>query len=197
MHIKHHRTIYVMWSKFSKNACNFYHCGNRNDHLVADCPKAIEKEKGALEEKLEALKKKKNGKGLIGAWDQDISESKSDEEGNICFMAMENEVQSSPSNSFSLIDDNCDVDPSSMLIEMYDECKKVSKRNKDLKNKIQFLLDETSKLICENKSILEYLEVLKKEKECSNNDFQKLVLENKNLCEKVSYLKKCLIDYDL
>ncbi|KAI5667280.1 hypothetical protein M9H77_17133 [Catharanthus roseus] len=42
----------------------------------------------------------------------------------MCFMAMENEVQSSPSNSSSLIDDNCDVDPSFMLIEMYDECKK-------------------------------------------------------------------------
>ncbi|KAI5681091.1 hypothetical protein M9H77_02318 [Catharanthus roseus] len=40
------------------------------------------------------------------------------------FMAMENEVQSSPSNPSSLIDDNCDIDPSSMLIEMYDECKK-------------------------------------------------------------------------
>ncbi|KAI5678401.1 hypothetical protein M9H77_09351 [Catharanthus roseus] len=83
-------------------------------------------------------------------------------------------------HSFSLIDDNCDVDPSSMLIEMYDKCKK----------------DENSKLICENKSILESLEALKKEKECSNNDFQKLVLENKNLCEKVSSLEKCFIDYE-
>ncbi|KAI5678264.1 hypothetical protein M9H77_09214 [Catharanthus roseus] len=90
-------------------------------------------------------------------------------------MTMENEVQSSPSNFFNLIDDNCDVDPSSMLIEMY---------------------NENSKLICENKSILESLEVLKKEKECSNNDFQKLVLENKNLCEMVSSLEKCLIDYE-
>ncbi|KAI5664437.1 hypothetical protein M9H77_23760 [Catharanthus roseus] len=45
-------------------------------HLVADCPKAIEKEKGALEAKLETLKKKKKkkGKGLIGTWDQDSSE---------------------------------------------------------------------------------------------------------------------------
>ncbi|KAI5671740.1 hypothetical protein M9H77_12104 [Catharanthus roseus] len=67
----------------------------------------------------------------------------------------------------SLIDDNCDVDPSSMLIEIYDKCK------------------NNSKLI-----------FLKKEKECSNNDFQKLVLENKNLCEKVSSLEKCLIDYE-
>ncbi|KAI5676773.1 hypothetical protein M9H77_07723 [Catharanthus roseus] len=92
---------------------------NSTDHLVADCSKAIEKDKGALEEKLEALKKKKKGKGLIGALDQDTSES--DEKGNIYFMAMENEVQSSPSNSFSLIDDNCDDDPSPMLIEMEEE----------------------------------------------------------------------------
>ncbi|KAI5658540.1 hypothetical protein M9H77_27333 [Catharanthus roseus] len=47
---------------------------NSTDHLVADCLKAIEKEKGALEAKLEALKKKKKGKGLIGTWDQDSSE---------------------------------------------------------------------------------------------------------------------------
>ncbi|KAI5663880.1 hypothetical protein M9H77_23203 [Catharanthus roseus] len=134
------------------------------DHLVADCPKALEKEKGALEAKLEALKKKKKGKGLIGTWDQDSSENEEEEKANICFMALENEVQSSPPNSSSILDDDCDVDPSIMLIEMYDECKKVTKRNKDLKSKTQFLLDENSKLICENKAILESLEVLKKEK---------------------------------
>ncbi|KAI5662759.1 hypothetical protein M9H77_22082 [Catharanthus roseus] len=124
------------------------------EQLVADCPKAIEKEKRALEAKLEALKKKKKGKRLIGAWDQDLSESQGDEKASMCFMAMENEVQSSPSNSSSLIDDNCDDDPSFMLIEMYGEFKKVSKRNKYLKNKTQVLLDENSKLICENKSFL-------------------------------------------
>ncbi|KAI5649909.1 hypothetical protein M9H77_35914 [Catharanthus roseus] len=64
---------------------------NSTDHLVADCPKAIEKEKGALEAKLEVLKRKKKGKGLIGTWDQDSSEK--------------NEVQSSPFNSSNLIDD--------------------------------------------------------------------------------------------
>ncbi|KAI5667118.1 hypothetical protein M9H77_16971 [Catharanthus roseus] len=56
---------------------------------------------------------------------------------------------------------------------------------------------ENSRLICENKAILESLEVLKKEKECSNDEFQKLVLDNKNLCEKISFLEKCLIDYDV
>ncbi|KAI5680837.1 hypothetical protein M9H77_02064 [Catharanthus roseus] len=117
------------------------------EHLVADCPKAIEKEKGVLEAKFEASKKTKKGKGLIGAWYQDTSESEGDEKANMCFIAMENEVQSSLSNPFSLIDDNCDVDPSSLLIEMYDECKKVSKKNKDLKNQTQFLPDENSKLI--------------------------------------------------
>ncbi|KAI5682169.1 hypothetical protein M9H77_03397 [Catharanthus roseus] len=42
---------------------------NSTDHLVADCPKAIEKEKGALEAKHEELRRKKKGKGLIGTWD--------------------------------------------------------------------------------------------------------------------------------
>ncbi|KAI5663696.1 hypothetical protein M9H77_23019 [Catharanthus roseus] len=151
----------------------YFEC-NSTDHLVADCPKAIEKEKGALEAKLEALKKKKKGKGLIGTWDQDSSESEGEEKTNICFMALENKVQSSPSNSSNLIDNICEDDPCTMLIEMYGECEKVSKRNKELKNKNQFLLDENSKLICENKSLLESLEILKNEKECTNNDFQNL-----------------------
>ncbi|KAI5681469.1 hypothetical protein M9H77_02697 [Catharanthus roseus] len=100
---------------------------NSTDHLVADCPKAIEKEKGALEAKLEALKKKKKVNGLIGTWDQDSSESEGEEKANICFMTLENEVQSSPSNSSNLIDDICNDDPCTMLIEMYGECEKEHK----------------------------------------------------------------------
>ncbi|KAI5659232.1 hypothetical protein M9H77_28025 [Catharanthus roseus] len=100
---------------------------NSTDHLVADCPKAIEKEKGALEAKLEALKKKKKGKGLIGTWDQDSCENEEEEKANICFMALENEVQSSPPNSSNLIDDICDDDPCTMLIEMYGEYEKEHK----------------------------------------------------------------------
>ncbi|KAI5657957.1 hypothetical protein M9H77_26750 [Catharanthus roseus] len=53
----------------------------------------------------------------------------------MCFMAMENEVQSSPSNSSSLIDDICDDDPSSMPIEMYENkrlCEKASSLEKCL-----------------------------------------------------------------
>ncbi|KAI5678750.1 hypothetical protein M9H77_09700 [Catharanthus roseus] len=46
-------------SSISKARC--FEC-NSTDHLVADCPKAIEKEKGALEAKLEAIKKKKRVK---------------------------------------------------------------------------------------------------------------------------------------
>ncbi|KAI5657201.1 hypothetical protein M9H77_25994 [Catharanthus roseus] len=52
---------------------------NSIDHLVADCSKAIEKEKGALEAKLEALKKKKKVKGIISVWDQDSSKSEGEE----------------------------------------------------------------------------------------------------------------------
>ncbi|KAI5653153.1 hypothetical protein M9H77_30340 [Catharanthus roseus] len=98
------------------------------NHLVANYPKAIEKEKGTLEAKLEAIKKKKNGKWLIEAWDQDSSESEGEEKVNMFFMAIESEVQSSPSNFSSFIDD--DDDPNSMLIEMYDELKKISKRSR-------------------------------------------------------------------
>ncbi|KAI5667487.1 hypothetical protein M9H77_17340 [Catharanthus roseus] len=44
---------------------------------------------------------------------------------------MENEVQSLPSNSSSLIDDICDNDPSTMLIEIYE--------NKNLYEKVSSL----------------------------------------------------------
>ncbi|KAI5682418.1 hypothetical protein M9H77_03646 [Catharanthus roseus] len=76
--------------------------------------------KGALEAKLEALKTKKKVKGLIGAWDEDSSESEGEEKANLCFMAIENEVQSSPSNLSNLVvdDDDDDDDLNSLLIEM-------------------------------------------------------------------------------
>ncbi|KAI5671200.1 hypothetical protein M9H77_11564 [Catharanthus roseus] len=91
----------------------YFQC-NSIDHLVAHCPKAIEKGKAALEAKLEALKKKKKGKGLIGSWDQDSSESEGKEKPNLCFMALENEVQSSPSNLSNLVEDD-DDDLNSLL----------------------------------------------------------------------------------
>ncbi|KAI5656264.1 hypothetical protein M9H77_25057 [Catharanthus roseus] len=47
---------------------------NSTNHLVADCPKAIEKEKGVLEAKLEAIKKKKKIKGLKN--EKDVSNIK-------------------------------------------------------------------------------------------------------------------------
>ncbi|KAI5682241.1 hypothetical protein M9H77_03469 [Catharanthus roseus] len=71
-----------------------------------------------------------------------------------------------------------------------------SRRNKELKNKIDILLNDNSKLICKNKTLLESLEVLKKEKEFSNLEFQKLILENKNLFEKVLSLEECMEDYN-
>ncbi|KAI5653626.1 hypothetical protein M9H77_30813 [Catharanthus roseus] len=39
-------------------------------------------------------------------------------------------------------------------------------------------------------------EVLKKEKDFSNLEFQKLVLENKSLCKKVLSLEKCMEEYN-
>ncbi|KAI5672742.1 hypothetical protein M9H77_13106 [Catharanthus roseus] len=168
---------------------------NSTNHFIANCPKVIRKEKGALEAKLEALKKKKKGKGLIGAWDQDSSESEGEEKANLCFMTLENEVQYSLSNLSNLVDDN-DDDLTSLLIEMYHELEKITKKNKELKNKMDNLSNENSKLVCENKTLFESLEILKKEKDFSKLEFQKLALENKKLCEKVLSLEKCMVDYN-
>ncbi|KAI5675764.1 hypothetical protein M9H77_06714 [Catharanthus roseus] len=54
--------------------------------------------------------KKKKVKGLIGAWDQDSSESEGEEKASLCFIAIENEVQSSPSNLSNFVDDDDDDD---------------------------------------------------------------------------------------
>ncbi|KAI5654784.1 hypothetical protein M9H77_31971 [Catharanthus roseus] len=79
---------------------------------------------------------------------------------------------------------------------MYHELEKITKKNKELKNKIDNLSNENSKLVCENKTLLESLKALKKESDSSKLEFQKLILENKNLCEKVFSLEKCMVDYD-
>ncbi|KAI5652601.1 hypothetical protein M9H77_29788 [Catharanthus roseus] len=79
---------------------------------------------------------------------------------------------------------------------MYHELEKITKKNKELKNKIDNLSNENSKLVCENKTLLESLEVLKKESDSSKLEFQKLILEKQNLCEKAFSLEKCMVYYD-
>ncbi|KAI5676498.1 hypothetical protein M9H77_07448 [Catharanthus roseus] len=121
---------------------------------------------------------------LLEVTHEDTRKSEGEEKANLCFMALENEVQSLPSNLSNLVDDDDDDDLNSLLIEMYHELEKITKKNKELKNKIDNLSNENSKLVCENKTLLESLEVLKKESDSSKLEFQKLILENKNLCEK-------------
>ncbi|KAI5668724.1 hypothetical protein M9H77_18577 [Catharanthus roseus] len=88
----------------------------KDDKVPHSSRLAIEKEKGAFE----AIKKKKKGKGLIGAWDQDSSESEGEEKTNMCFIALESDVKSSPYNFSNSIDND---DPNSVPIEIYDRTK--------------------------------------------------------------------------
>ncbi|KAI5681732.1 hypothetical protein M9H77_02960 [Catharanthus roseus] len=78
-------------------------------------------------------------------------------------MSIENEVQSSLPNLSNHVDDN-DDDLNSLLIEMYHELEKITKKYKELKSKIDNLSNENAKLVCENKTFLESLEVVKKGK---------------------------------
>ncbi|KAI5650508.1 hypothetical protein M9H77_36513 [Catharanthus roseus] len=133
---------------------------------------------------------------LLEVTQEDSRKSEGEEKVNLCFMALENEVQSLPSNLSNLVDDDDDDDLNSLIIEMYHELEKITKKNKELKNKIDNLSNENSKLVCENKTLLESLEVLKKESDSSKLEFQKLTLENKNICEKFFSLEKCMVDYD-
>ncbi|KAI5671131.1 hypothetical protein M9H77_11495 [Catharanthus roseus] len=111
-------------------------------------------------------------------------------------MALENEVQSSPSNLSNLFYDDDDDDLNSLLIEMYYELEKITKKNNELKNNIDNQSKENSKLVCENKTLFESLDILKKEKNFSKLEFQKLILEIKNLCEKVLSLEKWMVYYN-
>ncbi|KAI5676229.1 hypothetical protein M9H77_07179 [Catharanthus roseus] len=119
---------------------------------------------------------------LLEVTQEDSSESEGEEKANLCFIALENGVQSSPSNLSNLVDDDDDLN--SLLIEMYHELEKITKKDKELKNKIGNLSNENSKLVCESKALLESLEVVKRESDSSKLEFQKLILENKDLCEK-------------
>ncbi|KAI5663099.1 hypothetical protein M9H77_22422 [Catharanthus roseus] len=79
---------------------------------------------------------------------------------------------------------------------MCHELEKITKKNKELKNKIDNLSNKSSKFFCESKTLLESFEVVKKESDFSKLKFQKITLENKDLCEKVSSIEKCMVDYD-
>ncbi|KAI5666874.1 hypothetical protein M9H77_16727 [Catharanthus roseus] len=106
---------------------------------VSGCDSAHEMWK-LLEVTHEGTNQKKKGKGLIGTWDQDSSENEEEEKANICFMALENEVQSSLPNSSSILDDDCDVDPSIMLIEIMPRRKKSMRKNKKTIKKLKVFL---------------------------------------------------------
>ncbi|KAI5680932.1 hypothetical protein M9H77_02159 [Catharanthus roseus] len=116
---------------------------------------------------------------LLEVTHEDSSKSEGEEKANLCFMAIEKEVQASPPNLSNHVDDL-----NSLLIEIYHELEKITKKNKELKDKIDNLSNENSKLVCKNKSLIESLEVVKKESDSSKLEFQKLILENKDLCEK-------------
>ncbi|KAI5681116.1 hypothetical protein M9H77_02343 [Catharanthus roseus] len=92
--------------------------------------------------------------------DQTCSSNNKDEIDNDEDIAL---VQFSPSNSSNLGDDDDDLN--SLFIEMYHELEKITKKNKELKDKIDNLSNENSKLVCESKTLFESLEVLKKEKD--------------------------------
>ena len=77
-------------------------------------------------------------------------------------MAMEDEVESTPFTS-TTCDDDID-DPSELLVDMYGELKKLSKRNNQMKLKIDELLNDNSNLFCENKKLLDSIECLNIEK---------------------------------
>ncbi|KAI5666591.1 hypothetical protein M9H77_16444 [Catharanthus roseus] len=83
---------------------------------------------------------------LLEVTHEDSSKSEGKEKANLCFMALENEVQSSPSNLSNLVDDDDDDDDlNSLLIEMYHELEKITKKSKELKTKIDNLSNKNSK----------------------------------------------------
>ncbi|KAI5671139.1 hypothetical protein M9H77_11503 [Catharanthus roseus] len=88
--------------------------------------------------------------------DQTYSSNNEDEMDDDEEMAL---VQSSPSNLSNLVVDDDDDDLNSLLIEMCYELEKITKKNKELKNKIDNQSNENSKLVCENRTLFESLDI--------------------------------------
>lgn len=70
-------------------------------------------------------------------WDEE-NRSEEEESVNVCFMAIDNEVFYTPSDIFSC--DEFEDDHHKRLSNMYEELKKVSIKNKDLKSNFHSLL---------------------------------------------------------
>ncbi|KAL5545093.1 hypothetical protein UlMin_008877 [Ulmus minor] len=156
-----------------------YEC-NKPGHIKPDCPQ------------LKHMKKK----AMVATWDDDDSsdsESENDEQANVCFMTIQDEVNHFESNSpnFSL-DELLDA-----FKELHSEFEIVVSKNKFLKTKNSSLLNEFSALKekLDNKENCVSCENIQKE-----NEFLKQKIkgfENSKIeCLEVDFLKKKVLDYE-
>ncbi|KAI5653387.1 hypothetical protein M9H77_30574 [Catharanthus roseus] len=108
----------------------------------------------------------------------------------MCFMAMENEVQSSPSNSSSPIDDICDDHPRTMLIEMYENkklCEKISSLEKCLVD--HEVLKKKEKKILKNFSVHKDLPMIRMALDTTTL----MLLQSKHILSKLLHLSPILV----
>ena len=124
-----------------------YEC-KKSGHIKSECPKLKCKNKGAKDKK----------KAFKATWD-DTSESEMEEEqdevANLCFMALEDNIEvPSSSNSFfyNNFDDNChdiddddDNDETSIVSKLMSKCKSLLSKKNHYKHELTSLTKEFEK----------------------------------------------------
>ncbi|KAL5541106.1 hypothetical protein UlMin_043392 [Ulmus minor] len=156
-----------------------YEC-NKPGHIKPDCPQ------------LKHMKKK----AMVATWDDDDSsdsESENDEQANVCFMTIQDEVNHFESNS-----------PNFSLDELLDAFKELHSEFEIVVSKNKFLKDKNSSLLNEFSALKEKLDNKENCVSCENiqkeNEFLKQKIkgfENSKIeCLEVDFLKKKVLDYE-
>ncbi|KAL5559477.1 hypothetical protein UlMin_035688 [Ulmus minor] len=156
-----------------------YEC-NKPGHIKPDCPQ------------LKHMKKK----AMVATWDDDDSsdsESENDEQANVCFMTIQDEVNHFESNS-----------PNFSFDELLDAFKELHSEFEIVVSKNKFLKDKNSSLLNEFSALKEKLDNKENCVSCENiqkeNEFLKQKIngfENSKIeCLEVDFLKKKVLDYE-
>ncbi|KAL5560474.1 hypothetical protein UlMin_036685 [Ulmus minor] len=156
-----------------------YEC-NKLGHIKPDCPQ------------LKHMKKK----AMVATWDDDDSsdsESENDEQANVCFMTIQDEVNHFESNS-----------PNFSFDELLDAFKELHSEFEIVVSKNKFLKDKNSSLLNEFSALKEKLDNKENCVSCENiqkeNEFLKQKIkgfENSKIeCLEVDFLKKKVLDYE-
>ena len=131
---KHFNKKYEGEGKMKTKEVTCYEC-KKSGHIKSECPKLKFKNKGAKDKK----------KAFKATWDNSSEselEEDQDEVANLCFMALEDdiEVPSSSNSSFNFNNDYChDDDETSLVSKLMSKCKSLLSKKNHYKHKLTSL----------------------------------------------------------